>query len=86
MKPSAESEWARICLTFRIRNGLKKGDALSPLLFNLTLEYAIRRVQGNQYGLKLNGTHQVLVYVDVSMLRGSVHTIKENAKALLVDS
>jgi len=29
---------------FSIRSGLKKGDALSPLLFNFALEYAIRRV------------------------------------------
>jgi hypothetical protein len=27
---------------FPIQNGLKQGDALSPLLFNLTLEYTIR--------------------------------------------
>ena len=37
--------------------------------------YAIRRVQVNQDGLKLNGTHQLLVYVDVSILGGSVYTI-----------
>ena len=29
---------------FPIRNGLKQGDALSPLLFNFALEYAIKRV------------------------------------------
>ena len=72
---------------FRITNGLKQGDGLPPLLFNIALEYAIRRVQVNQDGLKLNGTHQLLVYADdVNILGGSVHTIKESAKSLIVAS
>jgi hypothetical protein len=33
--------------TFPVKNGLKQGDALSPLLLNFALEYAIRRVQVN---------------------------------------
>jgi hypothetical protein len=45
---------------FPIRNGLKRGDALSPLIFNFALVYAIKRVQVNQDGLKLNSTHQLL--------------------------
>jgi hypothetical protein len=49
------------------------------------LEYAIKRVQANQDGLNLNGTHQLLAYADdVNILGGSVHTLKENAKALVV--
>ena len=72
---------------FPIRKGLKKGDALSPLLFNFYLENTMRRVQVKQDGLKLNGTHQLLVYADdVNILGGSVHTIKENREALIMAS
>ena len=54
------------------------------MLFNFPLDYAIRRVQVNQDGLKLNGTHQLLAYaVDVNILGGSVHTVKINAEALV---
>jgi hypothetical protein len=39
----------------------------------------------NQDGLKLNGTHQLLAYADdVNILGGSVHTVEENAEALVV--
>ena len=65
---------------FSIRNGLKKGDALSPLLFIFALEYAIRWVQVNKGGLKLKSTHQLLAYADdVNILEGSIHTVKGNA-------
>jgi hypothetical protein len=69
---------------FPIGNGLKQGDALSPVLFNFALEYAIRRVQVNRDGLKLNGTHQLLAYADdVNILGRSIRNLKENAKALV---
>jgi hypothetical protein len=51
--------------TFPIENVLKQGDALSPLLFNLSLECAIGKVQEDQVGLELNETHQLLVYADI---------------------
>jgi hypothetical protein len=69
---------------FPIQNGLKQGDALSPLLFNSALEYAIRKVPENQVGFELNGTHQLLPYADdINLLGDSVNTIKENSKILL---
>ena len=72
---------------FLIKNGLKRGDALSSLRFNSALKYAVRRVQVNQDGLKLNGTHQLLVYTDdVNILGGSVHNVKKNTEVLFVSS
>jgi hypothetical protein len=66
-------------------NGLKQRDASSPLLFNVALECAIRRLQVNQDSLELNGSNQLLFYADdVNRLGGSVHTLKKNAETLVV--
>jgi hypothetical protein len=74
----------RLFDSFPIQNGLKQGDALSPLLFNVALEFAIRKVQENQVALKLKGVHQLLVYVAVVNLLGdNMHTIKENTETLI---
>jgi hypothetical protein len=67
-----------------LQNGLKQGDALTPLFFKFALQYAIRKVQENQGGLKLSGTHQLLVYADdVNTLGDNVDTIKKNTQTLI---
>ena len=72
---------------FPLKNGLKQGDALSPLLLNFSLQCAIRRVQVNQDGLKLNDTYQLLVYTyDVNIFGGGVRIIKKIIEPLVIAS
>jgi hypothetical protein len=57
------------------------------LFLNFALEFAIKRVQVIQDGLKLNCADQILVYVDdINILKGSVHTIQKYKEALIVAS
>jgi hypothetical protein len=59
-------------------NGLEHGDPLS-----FALEYAIGKVLESQMGLRLNGTHQLLVYAgDANLLADNINTIKKNTKSL----
>jgi retron-type reverse transcriptase len=70
--------------SFTTQNGVKQGDALSPLLFNFALEYVIRKVQETQVGLKLNGTHHLLAYADdVNLLGDNINAINKNKKSLI---
>ena len=70
--------------SFSIEDGWNHWDALTPLLFNFSLEYAIRKVQETNLELDMNGTHQVLAYADdVNLIGDYIRTIKINAVVLL---
>jgi hypothetical protein len=70
--------------SFPIQNGVKQGDALSPQLFIFPLEFAIKKVQENQVGLKLNGIHQLLAYADnVNVLGDNIDTVNKNTESLI---
>jgi hypothetical protein len=72
---------------FLLRVVLKQGNALMPKLFNFALVYAIRWVQVNQDGLKVNGTSHLLIFADyVNILGVSIYTIKKNTEAVVVAS
>jgi hypothetical protein len=64
--------------TFHIQNGLKQ-DALTPLHFRFSLEYAIRKSQEYQDMLESNWKHQLLVYTDyVTSMGINTNSIKKN--------
>jgi hypothetical protein len=63
--------------SFSIQNGVKQGDAVSSLLFNFALLYAISTVQE-----KPGGT-QLLAYADdVNLLGDNIETAKKNTDTL----
>jgi hypothetical protein len=63
--------------TFPIQNGIKQGDALTPLLFNFALKCSIRRIQENQ--VRLNGRHQLPACADgINLFGDNINSIKKN--------
>ena len=71
--------YSRVRVGKRLSDMFLMKNGLNQALFNFALYYAFRRVQVNQDGLKLNGTHHLPVYADnVNIMGGSVYSIKKN--------
>jgi hypothetical protein len=88
-KMSLNGSYSTVCTgkslsdKFPAQNVLKQ-DALPPLLFNFPLEYVIRRVQGNQKGHELKGTHQLSAFADdLNIVGKDIDTIQKNTESLL---
>jgi hypothetical protein len=62
---------------FKVKVGLRQGEALSTILFNIVLEKAIRNIEINLNGTIFNRTKQYLAYADVVILGRSVRAIEE---------
>ena len=69
---------------FHIHNGLRQGDALSPLLFNFALEYVVKKLEETREGLSLNGQIQMLSYADdIDIIGDNKETVEKNTEILI---
>jgi hypothetical protein len=55
---------------FKVNKGLRQGDAISTLLFNLVLEIANRRSKVETRGTIYGNCSQILAYSDVMFIMG----------------
>jgi hypothetical protein len=64
---------------------MEKGENMQESLayYYVNLEYAIRKVQESKQGLEMNGTHQLLVYTDDSLLGENINTTSKSIENLL---
>jgi hypothetical protein len=69
---------------FKVNKGLRQGDAIPPLLFNVVLEIAIRRSQVETKGTLVDKCNQIMVYADDVVIMGRrIQDVKETFTSLV---
>jgi len=65
--------------------GLKQGDALSPLLFNIALEKIIRNVKNNNLGTNIDVIQiDILGFSDdINLIGDSMEIVEQNTNTLV---
>jgi len=73
---------------FEVITGLKQGDALSPILFNIALEKVIRSVQSNKLGINIGKTTlDVLDFADdLNLVGENKEMTVRNTKTLIQEA
>ena len=74
---------------FMINTGLKQGDELSPMLFNIALEEVVRKALNTGIGVKLqeSKTIKLIAYADdIVLLSESESDLQDMAEALMDES
>jgi hypothetical protein len=63
---------------FEVRRGLKQGDGLAPLLFNIVLEYAIRQSSVDVSSSLIYKSGQTVGYADdINIMERSMQTVEK---------
>jgi len=70
---------------FEVQSGLKQGDSISPILFNLALEKVIRDIPMN-HEMELNGKNIMLAYADDIVILGDTKNYIVKVTEKLIES
>lgn len=61
----------QLTVSFRIAQELKQGDGLALTLFNIALEYVIRKTSINSTNILINKSTQITAYADDINIMGN---------------
>ena len=73
---------------FTVATGVRQGDVLSPLLFNILLDFVLREIDGIECGIEWNGTKKLrdLDYADdICLLANDIDEMQTMVDTLVIE-